>query len=394
MGLETRFLGLELKTPFLVASGPRRGEGGRLGDMLDGLGGCWGGIVTKTYLKNSRLHMRPYLWCSKEYRGIGMQNSGPNLTEPSREEMKGLKESCRKAHDQGLVVIGSIMGRSPSEWVELVERVQNSGVDALELNLSCPAKTSTIEEGIGYHLSQKPELAAKATEVVKRAASVPVIPKLTPNVSNIVEIAKACKEAGADALSAINTVQGIIGIDVESGVPYSRDNRNRAYISGLSGPMIRPIGLKCVSEICSNMDLPVIGIGGIEDWKSSVEYIMVGASAVQVCSAFMWKGFKLGPRLCKGLGDYMARKGYTTIEDFRALSLKYITTKALRMRVHAAVDAERCNGCGLCLTACSDTQYGALSMKNKKAVVDTDACEGCGLCSVVCRRDAISYVGA
>lgn len=393
MTLKTTYLGLDLKTPFIVASGPWRGEGARIIDMVEDLSKQnWGGIVTKTYLKDSRLFMRPYLWSTKEYKGVGMQNSGSNLTEPTRKEMKGLKETCKKVHDEGLVIIGSIMGRSPNEWQELVEEVQAAGVDAVELNLSCPAKTSTIEQGIGYYLSQKPELAAETIQTVKKAAKVPVIAKLTPNVSNIAEIAIACKKAGADGISAINTVQGIIGIDVETGVPYSSDTKNRAYISGLSGPMIRPIGLRLVSEICSATDLPVMGIGGIENWKSAAEYIMVGASVVQVCTAFMWKGFKLGRRMYNGLSGFMERKGYESIEDFRGLSLQYITTSTHKMKVRAVVDREKCNGCRICLIACNESQYGAITAANEYVIINENRCQGCGLCNVVCPKDAISFV--
>jgi dihydropyrimidine dehydrogenase (NAD+) subunit PreA len=393
MSLNINLLGMDLKTPFLVASGPWLTDGARIKRGLKELKDYWGGVVTKTYLKEASHAVSPHLWCPREFQGVGMQNAGPKMTDPTFEELKELKESCKQAHDEGLVIIGSIMGRSPSEWGELVEKVQGVGVDALELNLSCPARQSDfVKHRTGYFLSQNPDLAAEATQTAHKAASIPIIVKLSPNVTDIVEIARACKEAGADGLSAINTVSGIIGIDVETGIPYSSDIANRAYISGLSGPMIRPIGLRAVSDISSNVDLPVIGIGGVDGWKSAVEYIMVGATAVQVCTSFMWKGYKLGKMLCRGLSEFMEQKGYKSTDDFRGISLKYITTVTEKTKAQAFVNKNKCNGCKACEIACCESSYGAVNVKNKVAVINQALCIGCGLCKVVCKRDAISYI--
>jgi dihydropyrimidine dehydrogenase (NAD+) subunit PreA len=393
MSLNTNLLGMDLKTPFLVASGPWLSEGGRIMKGLKGLKDYWGGVVTKTYMKEASHAVSPHLWCPPEFWGVGMQNAGPKMTNPTLEELKELKESCKQAHDIGLVIIGSIMGRSLSEWDELAEKVQGVGVDALELNLSCPARQGDfVKHRTGYFLSQNPDLAAEATQAAKKVASVPIIVKLSPNVTDIVEIARACKEANADGLSAINTVSGFIGIDVETAIPYSSDIANRAYISGLSGPMIRPIGLRAVSDISSNVDLPVIGIGGVDGWKSAVEYIMVGATAVQVCTAFMWKGYKLGRMLYKGLSEFMERKGYKSTNEFRGISLQYITTVTEKTRVLAFIDKDKCNGCKACETACCESSYGAVRVKNKLAVINQALCIGCGLCKVVCNRNAVNYI--
>jgi len=394
MSLNVTLLGMNLKTPFLVASGPWLSEGGRIKEMLRELKDYWGGAVTKTYMKEPHPSVSPHLWCPPEFRGVAMQNAGPKMTDPTSEELQKLKESCKQAHDEGLVIIGSIMGRWPSEWEELMGKIQEAGVDAIELNLSCPARQGDfVKHRTGSFLSQNPDLAAEATRAAKKAASVALIVKLSPNVTDIVEIARACKEAGADGLSAINTVSGIIGIDVKTAIPLSSDIANRAYISGLSGPMIRPIGLRAVSDLCSNVDLPVIGIGGIDGWKSAVEYIMVGAIAVQVCTAFMWKGYKLGRSMCKGLREFMEREDYSSADEFRGKSLQYITTAVEKTSVRALVDQDKCNGCADCEIACYDSSYGAIRVKDKVAVVSQALCVGCGLCKVVCKRNAVSYLG-
>jgi len=394
--LDTRvnFLGMEMKTPFLIASGQLTGEGSRIQNWVQEMDtNHWAGIITKTYLKDCQLYMRPYLWNTNKFKGIGMQNAGPNLTEPSDEELKGLKESCSRIHDAGLVIIVSIMGRSVDEWRELTEKAHEAGADAIELNLSCPVKTVTLDKDkIGYHLSQVPEAAALVTETVKKHSKLPVIVKLTPNVTKIAEIAQAVKEAGADAVSAINTVQGIIGVDVETGVPYPSDIEGRSYISGLSGPIIRPIGLRNVADIAKEVQIPISGIGGINDWNSAVEYIMLGCSVVQVCTAVMWHGFKVGKKMHDGMVKFMDQKGYSKIDDFKGIALKYVTTEVEKMEVRARVDVDKCNGCGLCVVSCNETQFIAIKLGNGIIEINQEACGGCGLCKVVCKRDAISFV--
>lgn len=386
------FVGMNMKTPFIVGSGQLTGEGSRIKKWVDELNSnFWGGIVTKTYLYNCQLYMRPYLWSSSEYRGVGMQNAGPNLTEPSKEELKGLKESCDRIHDAGLVLVASIMGRSPSEWQELTERVCEAGADAIELNLSCPVKSTTMEQGIGYLLGQVPSAAAEITKIVKEKSQKPVIVKLTPNVTKISEVANAVEKAGADAVSAINTIQGIIGIDVENAVPNSSDVEDRGYISGLSGPIVRPVGLKSVAEIAQDVSIPICGIGGIDDWKSAVEYMMLGCSTVQVCTGVMWHGFGLGKKMYEGLTKFMERRGYNSIEDFRGKALKQITQEVEKMEVRAQVNVEKCNGCGLCVIPCNETQFGAITLKDNVIEINQELCGGCGLCDVVCRRGAIYF---
>jgi dihydropyrimidine dehydrogenase (NAD+) subunit PreA len=393
MTLQIEFLGMKLKTPFLVGSGPWLSQGSEVKNIVTGLAPYWGGIVTKSYIHPSGRHpyLRPNLWTTNEFRGVAMQNCGPPCTRLTEKELIGLKESCKAAHDEGLVVIGSIMGKSDNDWREMPRQMEEANVDAIELNLSCPADIDS-HRGKGRHIGQVPEQAARIMKLVKESTSLPVLAKLNAIVSDIAEIASACEGAGADGISAINTIPGIIGIDVETGIPYSSDHEDRAYASGVSGSIIRPVGLRCVSDIYKKVDIPIFGIGGIDGWKSAVEYMMVGAPAVQVCTAFMLKGFKLGKRMCKGLSEFMERKGYSSVNDFCGISHKYITTEYQEISVRAVVDEEKCNLCGQCIPACCETQHIALSLEDKKKViVDEERCQGCGLCAVVCKQQAISF---
>lgn len=389
----SKFIGLQPKTPFLVASGQITSEGSRIKNWVKTLDdNHWGGIVTKTYSKNPpQQFMRPYLWSTSNYKGIAMQNAGPDLTQIKKKELYDLKESCSYAHDLRLVVIVNILGSSLEEWRELTQIVSEVGADAIELNISCPLKIASREESGGSLIGQVPEAAAEVTAAVKAVSKVPIIVKLTPNVSNIVSIANAVKESGADAVSAINTVQGIIGVNIETGVPVPSDIEGRSYISGLSGPLVRPIGLRCVCEIAKNIEIPICGIGGIENWTNVVEYLMLGCSIVQVCTAVMWHGFGIGSKMYEGLIKFMNKKNYSSIDDFQGMALKHITLEVEKMTVKAQVNAEKCNGCGLCLSPCNEAQFGAIRIENKLAIINQDICGGCGLCEVVCRRNAIYF---
>lgn len=389
----SKFIGLQSKTPFWVASGQITSEGSRIKNWVKTLDdNHWGGIVTKTYSKNPpQQFMRPYLWSTTNYKGIAMQNAGPDLTQLKKKEIDGLRESCSYAHELGLIVIVNILGSSLEEWRELTGIVSDVGADAIELNISCPLKIASREESGKSLIGQVPKAAAEVTTTVKAVSKVPIIVKLTPNVSNIVSIADAVKEAGADAVSAINTVQGIIGVNIETGIPVPSDVDGRSYISGLSGPLIRPIGLRCVCEIAKNTKIPICGIGGIENWTNVVEYLMLGCSVVQVCTAIMWHGFGIGAKIYEGLMNFMHKKNYSSIDDFKGIALKHITLEVEKMKVKAQVNAENCNGCGLCLPPCNEAQFGAIKIKNKLAIIDQDICGGCGLCDVVCRRNAIYF---
>ncbi len=394
MSLQIEFLGMNLKTPFLVGSGPWLSQGSEVQNIVKGLSPYWGGIVTKSYIHPSGKHpyITPHLWTTKEFRGRAMQNSGPPCTQLTEEELIGIEKSCKAAHDEGLVLIASIMGKTEDEWKLMSRQLENAGCDAIELNLSCPS-TLDSHKGKGRNIGQIPEQVSDIIRTVKSATTLPVIPKLTPIVNDIGEIAVACQSAGADGITAINTVTGIIGIDIETGIPYSSDKEGRAYVSGISGGAIRPIGLRCVSDIFKRTDLPIFGVGGIQDWKNVVEYIMVGAPAVQVCTGFMLKGFNIGKRMANGLTKFMERKGYESVHDFCGIAHEHLTTTYEELAVHAVVDEEKCNGCAQCVPACCESQHIAISLENKKANINTERCRGCGLCAVVCKQEAISFVG-
>jgi dihydropyrimidine dehydrogenase (NAD+) subunit PreA len=251
----------------------------------------------------------------------------------------------------------------------------------IEINVSCPMPA----EKVGMHIGRDPKLTAEQVKAVKEIVDLPVTVKLSPNFAYLDEIAKEAEKAGADAISATNSVQALYGIDIETGKPIL------PAFGGYSGPAIKPITLRCVAKIARAVKIPVSGIGGISTWKDVVEFIMAGATTVQICTAVMWKGLKVFKELNNGLRAFMERKGYEKITDVRGIALKHLITVeelAKEPPMHATVDT-LCNGCGLCANLC---EYDAIQMVEGKAKVDESKCDGCGLCKEYCPLKAIKLV--
>jgi dihydropyrimidine dehydrogenase (NAD+) subunit PreA len=355
----------------------------------------WAGLITKTIISRYGYYKRPHLWSSKRYNFLGMTNSGPPLSIYSKELMKELKKDIESAHAAGLVIIPSVIGYSLEEWQNFSREIEELGADGLELNLSCPSPNHHIKNSMGgYLVGQDTEMTRRVVEAVCKSCRIPVMPKLTFHSPNIIEIAKVCKESGANAISAINTIKGIIGVDVDTGKLLSEGVNRKTYLGGISGPIIKPFGLMAVAEIKIEVgNIEVCAIGGIDGWESAVEYIMVGASLVQICTAAMWYGFPFGKRLKNGLIRFMKTKGYTSLADFKGIALRDIDYKqeVESYKTYPIIDYGKCNLCKRCIRACKDAAYGALLIEDSKLKVDQERCECCGLCRVVCKEEAITY---
>lgn len=393
--INIEFAGLEMQSPFLLASGPEGISIGRIRDKASKIAeNRWGAVVTKTMVSYSHPPVRPYLWTTKRLRRLGMQNLGPAMVVYSEDKVAELKEDIAEAHKVGLKIIVSLIGSTLSDYEEKARRMEEIEADAIELNLSCPGRFKALtEESLGgMRIGQSPEATREVVEAVKRTCDIPVIPKLTAHAYDIAHVASACQEAGADAISIINTIRGIIGVDIDSGIPVPSDIYGNAHISGISGPLIRPFGLMNVALVALNTDLSISGIGGVEDHSSAIEFFLLGASTVQVCTAAMWKGLVLGRQMAVGLTEYMEDKGYSSVKDFVGKSLGYIRTEPEGSPpINAVIDYEFCTDCGRCYIACNDMAYEAIQKVDKRYRVDEAACGGCGLCYVVCPFDAVTY---
>lgn len=289
------------------------------------------------------------------------------------------------------LLVASIMGTTdPEEWRNLAGQVEEAGADAIEMNVSCPH--GMPEQGVGAAIGQNPAMVRDLTRAVKDAADIPVIVKLTPNVTDVLLVADAASAGGADMISAINTVQCLSGIDLDSFEPLPSVAGYSTY-GGYSGPAVKPIGLRVVSQVASAVDLPVIGIGGISGWRDAAEYLLAGASSVQVCTAVMWHGFGIVKEMQSGLSSYLAGKGFSSPDQLRGLALGRLQShqslsRTRRIRpVLSSPDA--CTSCGRCVIACRDGGYHAIALHDGKPEFDNARCDGCSLCFHVCPESAI-----
>ena len=268
--------------------------------------------------------------------------------------------------------------------------VENAGADAIELNFSCPH--GVPERGVGAAIGQHADLVWELTHVVRGVVEIPLIVKLTPNVTDIIPIARAATEGGADILSAINSVQCLMGVNLDTLEPLPSVGGCSTY-GGYSGPAIKPIGLRVVSQIAQELPVPIMGIGGISSWQDAADYIAVGASAVQVCTAVMWNGAGIIRDMTAGFSGYLADKQIPDPNALRCRALPRIGTHASLSRDSSRYayreSPEQCISCGHCVIACRDGGYHAISVIERHVTIDKDTCDGCGLCSLVCSGGVI-----
>ncbi len=379
--------GVDFPNPFLLASGPPTANAELISK---GFERGWGGAVTKTIVgrgvKIENVSPRlAVLKCGSKV--VAMQNIELVTTRTLDEWIKDIRSLKNTWPDR--VLIGSVMATyDEKEWQSVVDEVQSAGVDMLELNLSCPH--GMPERGAGAAIGQNPEMVRDVVSWVKDVAYVPVLAKLTPNVTDISAIARAAEEGGADGISAINTVLGFVGIDLDGMNPILNVSGKTSF-GGISRMAIKPIGLRCVAEIAKATNLPISGIGGISSWRDALEYMLLGANTVQVCTAVMLRGFGIIGDMIHGLRKFMEEKGYGEVSEVVGLALKSIVSfeELPKEKKIAKIDTENCSKCYSCVKSCSDGGFNAITVTNGYPEVDAKKCDGCGLCVCVCPNGCI-----
>jgi dihydropyrimidine dehydrogenase (NAD+) subunit PreA len=324
----------------------------------------WGGAVWKTIgaqVTNVSSRYSSIDWAGQKMMGFNnIELISDRPTEVNLAEIAEVKRRYPKH-----VVIASLMVESKREvWHDMVARAEDAGADGLELNFGCPHGMS--ERSMGSAVGQVPEYCEQITGWVKEKARTPVIVKLTPNISDIRLPARAAKRAGADALSAINTINSITGIDLDTLEPRPNVDGKSSH-GGYCGPAVKPIALNMVQQVMGDpaAALPMSGIGGISTWQDAAEFILLGSGTVQVCTAAMHYGYRIVEDMGDGLLAWMRKKGYNTIDDFRGLSLPNVRewkNLNLNFRVVAEIHANKCIGCQLCYTACWDGAHQCIHL--------------------------------
>jgi len=351
--LSINFAGIRSPNPFWLASAPPTNCGEQIMRAFDA---GWGGAVWKTIgaqVRNVSARYSSIDWNGQ--RMMGLNNIELISDRPLEVNLREMREAKKRYPDHA--VIASLMVESNRDaWHTIVQQAEDAGADGLELNFGCPHGMS--ERGMGSAVGQVPEYAEMITAWVKERAHTPVIVKLTPNVSDIRIVASAAKRGGADALSTINTINSITGIDLDTLTPRPNVGGKSTH-GGYCGPAVRPIALSMVQQVMSHPEsaLPMSGIGGVANWQDAVEFILLGSGSVQVCTAVMHYGYRIIEDMIDGLTHWMRDKEFASIEAFRGRSLEKVTEWKhldLNYKVVANIDPSKCIGCDLCYTACWD----------------------------------------
>lgn len=297
--LTVNLAGLKLANPTMLASGILGYSAESLKSIVEGGAGA---AVTKSVgVKPRNGYANPTVVQAScgLLNAIGLPNPG----------IDGFIQEIREAKSLGVPIVVSVYGFSAEEYAIVAEKAVSAGADAVELNVSCPHVKET-----GSEIGQNPRVLAEVVRKVKSVVDKPVIVKLSPNVTSMVEIAKAAAKAGADALTAVNTVRAM-AIDVETFMPILSNKRG-----GLSGSAIKPIAVRCVYDVYEEVKVPIIGCGGIANWRDAVEFMLAGASAVQIGTAIAFKGPKIFRQNAHGIEAYLKRKGFESVNEIVGLS--------------------------------------------------------------------------
>ena len=377
------FCGIHCENPFFLASSAICTNYEMVARAFDA---GWAGVFFKTICKQDIREVSPRFDAIKEgpsFAGFrNMEQLSENPYDVDFDILRRLKQNYPTK-----IVVASIMGQYEEEWIELAKMAEEAGCDAVELNFSCPQMRLA---GMGSDVGQDSELVTFYTAYVKRNVNIPVIPKMTPNITQINQPAMGSYFAGADAISAINTIKSVT-MSSEAAVS------DKKTVSGYSGKAVKPIALRFIYEMAANPIMKKIqfsGIGGIETWRDALEFIQLGCRNVQVCTAVMEYGYRIIDDLKLGLQTYMKEREIESLESLVGEQLpNFVLPSDLdrETMVYPKVDRDKCIGCGRCFISCQDGGHQAISFDpdNRQPRIVGTKCVGCHLCRLVCPTGAI-----
>ena len=384
------FCGIQSPNPFWLASAPPTDK---QYNVERAFRAGWGGVVWKTLGEDPPIvnvnGPRYGAIHASDRRVVGFNNIELITDRPLDVNLREIKEVKRNWPNRALVV-SLMVPCEERNWEAILSRVEDTGADGVELNFGCPHGMS--ERGMGSAVGQVPEYVEMVARWCKAHTRMPVIVKLTPNVTDIRKPAEAARRGGADAVSLINTINSIMGVDLDQMAPWPHIDGEATH-GGYCGRAVKPIALNMVTEIArapATRGFPISAIGGIETWRDAAEFMALGAGNVQVCTAAMVYGFKIVQEMITGLETWMDQKGYRTTAEFSGRAVPHATDWQflnLDYTVKAAIDQDLCIKCGRCYIACEDTSHQAITqMKDGKRHFEVieEECVGCNLCALVC----------
>lgn len=388
--LSCEFAGIRSPNPFWLASAPPTDKAYNVERAFQA---GWGGVVWKTLGEDPpvvNVSSRYGALHAKDRQLVGFNNIELISDRPLEVNLQEIKQVKRKWPDRAMVV-SLMVPCSEESWKAILARVEDTQADGVELNFGCPHGMS--ERGMGSAVGQVAEYVEMVTRWCKANTRMPVLVKLTPNVTNILVPARAAVAGGADGISLINTLNSITGVDLDAMAPQPVV-RGKGTHGGYCGPAVKPIALHMAAEIardpqCKN--IPISGIGGIATWRDAAEFMALGSGTVQVCTAAMQHGFRIIDDLTSGLENWMQLKGHARLQSFVGAAVANVTDwnkLDMNYKVVARINQDSCINCGRCYIACEDTSHQsiAMSIKNGKRIfaIKEEECVGCNLCQHTC----------
>ena len=382
--LSTNTGGIQSPNPFWLASAPPANSGLQIQRAFEA---GWGGAVWKTLgtpIQNVSSRFGGHTIGG--VRGAGFNNIELITDRPIETNLREITET-KKLFPKNPIIV-SLMVETEAEWKDLIKRSIDAGADGLELNFGCPH--GMCERGMGSAVGQEPKINERITGWAVQYSTVPVLVKLTPNVSDILPHGMAAKRGGAHGVSLINTIKSIIGVDIDRFVPNPRVG-GASTNGGYCGAAVKPIALHMVAALARHKEfgLPISGIGGVCNWRDAVEFILLGSSTVQVCTEVMLRGYRIVEDMIDGLQEYMRSHGFERIDQMVGKAVPAFSEWGdldLNYETVAKIDADKCIGCQLCVAACHDGAHQCIHPQQGTRVprVDESECVGCNLCQIVC----------
>ena len=388
--ISTDICGVKLENPFLLSSSVVASSYDMCKRAFEA---GWAGASFKTICSFPQHEASPRFSSIKNHSNAfcGFKNI-EQLSDHSVEENMQI---FRKLKDEfpEKVIVASIMGQNEEEWADLARKCEEAGASVIECNFSCPNMEA---DDLGITIGQSEELVEKFVRAVKRGTNLPVLAKLTPNITDMVPLAIAAKRGGADGIAAINTINSITGVNVNTLVAEP-EVQGKSIVGGYSGPAVKPIALRFISDIsrCEELDgIYISGMGGIETWYDALEFALLGAGSVQVTTSVMQYGYRIIEDLISGLTEYLKTKNVASFTDLIGAASRTIVDHRSIERdtvVYPIINAEKCNGCGRCYISCMDGGHQAIDFDPETRIpkINGKKCVGCHLCRQVCAVDAI-----